>query len=944
MDKEKQGRKQNVTEGDGSVKVNKDERVSGSVGGGSSKNPAGKKPTAAQGNKTPGSVQGVAQNGGKPADDAEKGLVGDIAGSVLTNVVSNAIGGGSNQSSGSNGLLGTVLGAAAGSAASNTKRKGGSKLLKLILLIIVAFIAFKLLKSCLGGGGYNPIEESKPYWNDSVYVESQEQSSQLPDVVVTGEPRKYYTKLNGGGNETVTIMIYMCGADLESKYGLATADLNEICSATISDKVNIIVETGGAGKWQNSIISNRTTQRYKVVKGGVQKLQDLGSQKQMTDPNTLLDFISYCSQNFPANRNILIFWDHGGGSVSGYGYDENYTSRGTMTLDQVYSALQSSKVKFDIIGYDACLMACLENAFACEPFADYLLASEESEPGYGWYYTNWITQLSQNPSTPTETLAKTIIDDYISHCKTEARGSDATLSLIDLAKLKGYVPSYFNAFAASVSNLITGSNYSAVSQARGRAHEFAASSKIDQVDLIDFATRLNTVEGRALVTALNKCIAYNKANISGAYGISVYFPYKRTNYVTTAANLYTKIGIDNAYTTCIRNMASAMSGGQIVSNGSGSALGSLTGNLFDSYGYSDSSSISSGTVSDLLGSFFGSGSSSGALGDLLGSYQSSGLDNNYSYGANDSLYNSLMGSSQSGNYSYGSGSSPSSSYGTYGSLFSSLLGGSSNQSSSSGSDLTSALLSSFFGRDTSSRMIEMTDYYAANYLDAGRLIATEKGKGYVLTLTDEEWDLVTDCALNVFIDDGEGYVDLGIDNLYEFDKDGDLKLDFKGTWLAVNGQIVSYYFVGQDEDTNVTTGYVPCLWNGKRANLVFSFNALGKGEFLGVRFLYENETSMETKGYITPDQKRLLTDEDFSEIAEGELLLQKGAVIKFLCDYYNYDGTFESAYVLGDPLVYDGSLRISDVKLKLDDNQSALVTYRLTDIYNNNFWTESLEY
>ena len=29
-----------------------------------------------------------------------------------------------------------------------------------------------------------------------------------------------------------------------------------------------------------------------------------------------------------------------------------------------------------------------------EPYADYMIASEETEPGIGWYYTGWLTALS----------------------------------------------------------------------------------------------------------------------------------------------------------------------------------------------------------------------------------------------------------------------------------------------------------------------------------------------------------------------------------------------------------------------------------------------------------------------------------------------------------------------------------------------------------------------
>ena len=51
---------------------------------------------------------------------------------------------------------------------------------------------------------------------------------------------------------------------------------------------------------------------------------------------------------------------------------------------------------------------------------------------------------------------------------------------------------------------------------------------------------------------------------------------------------------------------------------------------------------------------------------------------------------------------------------------------------------------------------------------------------------------------NVFIDDGKGFIDLGLDNVYEYNSDGDLIMEYDGTWLALNGQIVSYYLISDD--------------------------------------------------------------------------------------------------------------------------------------------------
>ena len=187
---------------------------------------------------------------------------------------------------------------------------------------------------------------------------------------VTGEARDKRVTLRGKGWDDVTIMIYMCGTDLESKYGMGTSDLNEMVKATISDQVNVIVETGGCRAWKNNVISSSVNQIYQVQTGGLKRLEKDFGTASMTSPDNLAAFIQYCKKNFPADRNILIFWDHGGGSLSGYGYDEkqgsSFTGTDTMTLPEIDAALKKGGCVFDWIGFDACLMATLETAMVCD--------------------------------------------------------------------------------------------------------------------------------------------------------------------------------------------------------------------------------------------------------------------------------------------------------------------------------------------------------------------------------------------------------------------------------------------------------------------------------------------------------------------------------------------------------------------------------------------------
>jgi hypothetical protein len=64
-------------------------------------------------------------------------------------------------------------------------------------------------------------------------------------------------------------MVYLCGADLESKSSMATSDIVEMTKAKLSNKVNVILYTGGCTKWKNNIITSRTNQIYQVKDGSI---------------------------------------------------------------------------------------------------------------------------------------------------------------------------------------------------------------------------------------------------------------------------------------------------------------------------------------------------------------------------------------------------------------------------------------------------------------------------------------------------------------------------------------------------------------------------------------------------------------------------------------------------------------------------------------------------
>ena len=739
----------------------------------------------------------------------------------------------------------------------------------------VSGISSSMLQSLLGAS-------TQSSWSQESNVSS------LSDTVASGSRAKF-TKLRGKGKDTVTIMVYMCGTDLESNGGMATKDLLEMTKASLGDKVNLIVYTGGCARWNNNVLSTRTNQIYQITGGKLKTLQQNAGNVSMTDPDTLSSFIGYCEKNFEASRYELIFWDHGSGSVAGFGYDQRFPKSGSMTLSGIKKALDSTDIKFDFIGFDACLMGTLENALMLSDRADYLIASEETEPGTGWYYTNWLTKLAANTSMPTTEVGKLIVDDFVSACTQSASGQSATLSLVDLAELSHTVPKAFRSFAESLSGMIADNEYRQISTARSNTREFARSSAVDQIDLVHFAANIGNAEGKTLAEAVRGAVKYNRtsSNMNNSYGLSIYFPYRKLANVDKAIQTFSDIGIDESYSQCIREFASLETSGQVSSGGSGmNPYSSLFGNL-DPYG------------------FYGSSGSSGY------GYGSSG---SYGYGSSGSSSGSSSSSS-----SYGSSSSSSGSYGY-----------------SDSTELISSLLSAFFGGDYSSmsalgggtnylygRSMSTEDtvsYLAQNRFDALALVWTKNAAGKdVIALDETQWALVNDLELNLFVDDGEGYLDLGLDNIFAFDDNGQLLAPQERTWLTINGQFVAYYheYTTGAGAERVDTGYVPVLLNGERAELLLSFDSEGRGRVTGARLVYtEGETDTVAKS--------------FEALSDGDTL-------DFLCDYYGYDGSYENSYCLGEQMLVDGELTVADAYLPAD--VSALMLYRFTDLYAQHYWS-----
>ena len=351
--------------------------------------------------------------------------------------------------------------------------------------------------------------------------------------------RDYYVDVASA--KSATVMVYICGSDLESGYGAASADIEEMLEADLGDNVNVVLETGGASEWSFSSEADPSTrQRWVLEDGEASLVQDAGEDT-MLDEDEVTDFCSWAAKEYPADRYILIFWDHGGGTIGGFGYDENYPDASALTLSQLRNAIKASGVAFDMVGFDACLMATVECAWAMEPVADYLVASEQTEPGDGWSWTGFLNQLGSDPSTATMDLGKTIIDDFSAHYA-ETGEEDTTLSLIDLREVSR-VYERLSTFLDEAADSIEADNalFTTMSGARSRAKSYAEDS-VDQVDLVDMVDRSDFEGADDVSEAVASCVKYRSDTSSGSNGIAMYFPYSEVSQYSDVRQVLEDIG------------------------------------------------------------------------------------------------------------------------------------------------------------------------------------------------------------------------------------------------------------------------------------------------------------------------------------------------------------------------------------------------------------------
>ncbi|NLO86798.1 MAG: hypothetical protein GX096_15435 [Clostridiales bacterium] len=728
-------------------------------------------------------------------------------------------------------------------------------------------------------------------------------------------------------NNTFTLMIYLCGTDLESNGAFASKDLGEIFNSGIPSDgdLTVYIQTGGTKSWQTRGITDRKVERWTIDKEGMARVDSVGT-ADMGSVDTFADFLTYGFDNFPADRYGLVMWDHGSGASGGLCYDE--LTKNSLFYPDIYEGLNYATAadnykKFEFIGFDACLMASYELAIHIAPFARYMIASEELEPGGGWAYNGWLPALASNPGINIETLGKKIVDSFLSTTLAADSSDYATLSVCDLSKLKPLVTAV-EGFATSLSSEVNGSNFSTISRLRQNMRSFgeyynAASDMVDMTVFANAYSQFDSSNAKKITAALDDVVVYSKHtnNLSNVSGLSILVPFSTRNSASTYLNQYKELKLSPSYSAFVSDMLSTTLSGS--SSSSGSTLSSLFG----------IPSVSQQSIQSAQIDWFSQYSTDetsytqqadSLWGDLFGtSYE----EDNSSDFSLDSFLGMLFGTEES-TASYDQSYDTSSS-----SLWGSLTGESDlsfTTDSGYGSGLWgSSLISEEIQTELPQTSNEITlETESGNVTLDNPFADTQSEYAYTAQLTSDQMDVLGKVEANLMMDvsdpDFECYVELGYvqDVVVDWNR-GKIYGMFDGAWATLDGQMVCIY--DQIANERYIRSLIPVTLNGEESYLLVIFDEeTPGGRIVGWTEGY-GENGLPVRGY--------------NQLQKGDEIIPQYELI-----YWDADGDQQIEPFEGDPITIGKSASVDFSFQTVEADADYCYCFCLTDIYGDSTFTE----
>lgn len=338
----------------------------------------------------------------------------------------------------------------------------------------------------------------------------------------------------GDDGKEWTVMVYLDGDNNLETY--AYLNLGWLEAVGSSEDVNFVVLFDTYSGETSDLLYVESAEDGGTVSVGA----DYGYPREvnMASHDTLEEFIEICVNDFPAQKYALILWDHGGG-WRGLCWDDT-TSEDTgvddcITMvelrDAIEGAYQDTEEVIDVVAFDLCLMAMPEVAYQVRDYADYVVFSEETVPGYGFPYEDIAGDIVNNALMGPKEFCTVIVEDYALYYTGMGGYTTWTMSAFDMAYMDEVTEAVDRLGAELLDDLRIYMQYYQMDAYRTQKYYYPYN-----VDLEGFALNLIAdkqindggidAAAKEVVQAVEDgiFISMNGPNSDGSYGMAIYIP------------------------------------------------------------------------------------------------------------------------------------------------------------------------------------------------------------------------------------------------------------------------------------------------------------------------------------------------------------------------------------------------------------------------------------
>ena len=322
------------------------------------------------------------------------------------------------------------------------------------------------------------------------------------------------------------LFVYVCGGDLESVEGRASACISELLADDVPEGVRVVVQTGGSRHWHAHGIAGDHPQRWEVRGGELVLLQDLAPAS-MGQGDTLRDFLEWGTGGYWARRNMLVLWGHGSPTGCNVCFDEVWDDD-ALALDELEAALADASLPgiLDLVAFDACFMANADVMAAVGEHAHYMVASQQEVPAKSFCYEELASDFARAGAVE---AGRSFCDAFIARCEGSSIGRVADATLIDLLAFPRAIDA-IDAYSAYLHDALRSSvgTIAAIASGVSYAAVYAYTGAVDLFDLGTFAEQTTCADEGAreeLLQALGELVVYHVATeATQTHGVSVFYP------------------------------------------------------------------------------------------------------------------------------------------------------------------------------------------------------------------------------------------------------------------------------------------------------------------------------------------------------------------------------------------------------------------------------------